>query len=104
TTNRPWERAPGWVSESGICELTNLRIDEFIGGLQGGVAGAPCLQFVNPSIRQFVNPRAHRGMFPCFLGGFLSRFVSSVARAVINFARVSRGRMISSIKPRSAAM
>src|SRR6202008_919967 len=33
----------------------------------------------------------HNGMFPCFFGGFLSRFVSSMASAWISFFRVSRG-------------
>jgi hypothetical protein len=30
----------------------------------------------------------HNGIFPCFFGGFLSRFVSSVDSAVMSFARV----------------
>ena len=46
----------------------------------------------------------HSGMFPCFFGGFLSRFVSSAESARISLARVWRGRITSSMKPRSAAM
>src|SRR5207249_2128619 len=45
----------------------------------------------------------YRGMLPCFLGGFLSRFVSSVASASIRRGRVSRGSMMSSRYPRAAA-
>jgi len=33
-------------------------------------------------------------MFPCFLGGFLSRLVSKVASAAISFARVWRGSIL----------
>ncbi len=38
----------------------------------------------------------HKGMFPCFLGGFESRFVPTAASARARRARVSRGRMTSS--------
>src|SRR6202035_1875607 len=44
----------------------------------------------------------YSGMFPCFLGGFLSRLVSSIASAWINFLRVSRGWITASTNPRSA--
>ena len=48
-------------------------------------------------------PRAiYSGIFPCFFGGFLSRFVSSMASAWINFFRVSRGCITASTNPRSA--
>jgi hypothetical protein len=43
-------------------------------------------------------------MLPCFLGGFLSRLVSSAASAVINLPRVSRGAITWSMNPCSAAM
>ena len=43
------------------------------------------------------------GMFPCFLGGFLSRLVRSVSSASIRRGRVSRGSMMSSTYPRAAA-
>src|SRR6202167_3614479 len=36
----------------------------------------------------------YSGIFPCFFGGFLSRLVSSIARAWISFCRVSCGWMI----------
>ena len=36
------------------------------------------------------------GMFPCFFGGFRSRFVRSVSSASIRRGRVSRGSMMSS--------
>ncbi len=45
----------------------------------------------------------YSGIFPCFFGGFLSRFVSSISKARINFPRVSRGRITASTNPRSAA-
>ena len=45
----------------------------------------------------------HNGMFPCFFGGFRSRFVSSPASAAISLARVWRGRITSSTNPRDAA-
>ena len=38
----------------------------------------------------------HSGIFPCFLGGLVSRFVASARRAWISLGRVSRGSMISS--------
>jgi plasmid stabilization system protein ParE len=47
--------------------------------------------------------RIYSGMLPCFFGGFLSRFVSSISRAWISFLRVSRGWITASTKPRSAA-
>src|SRR2546422_9509150 len=37
------------------------------------------------------------GIFPCFLGGLVSRLVSSMRRAVMSFGRVSRGWMTASI-------
>jgi hypothetical protein len=43
------------------------------------------------------------GILPCFLGGFLSRLVSSLASAAIRRVRVWRGRITSSMKPREAA-
>ena len=46
----------------------------------------------------------HSGIFPCFLGGFLSRLFSSAASAVINLSRVSLGSITASMKPRFAAM
>src|SRR5258708_9599026 len=46
----------------------------------------------------------HSGIFPCFFGGFFSRFVPSIPSARISFFRVSRGWMTASTKPRSAAM
>src|SRR6185437_7539157 len=36
-------------------------------------------------------PKIHSGIFPCFLGGFLSRLVCSISSAWISFLRVSRG-------------
>ena len=45
----------------------------------------------------------YKGMLPCFFGGFLSRFVSRDLNAVMSFALVWRGAMISSTYPRSAA-
>src|SRR5579864_2245543 len=61
---------------------------------------APGCRRPNPATRL----RApHSGMLPCFLGGFLSRFPSSISRASISFLRVSRGRMTASTYPRSAA-
>ncbi len=41
--------------------------------------------------------RCHSGMHPCFLGGFRSRLEASVFRPSINFARVSRGSITSSM-------
>ena len=46
----------------------------------------------------------HSGIFPCFLGGMVSRLVSSMRRAAINLGRVSCGSMMASTQPRSAAM
>ena len=51
---------------------------------------------------QFNSSRGYNGIFPCFLGGFLSRLISSIASAWISFFRVSRGWMTASTKPRSA--
>ena len=45
----------------------------------------------------------YNGMLPCFLGGLRSRLVSSAPSAAISLARVCRGKMTSSMKPRSAA-
>ena len=38
----------------------------------------------------------YNGMFPCFFGGFLSRLLRSMEKAVISLRRVKRGSMISS--------
>jgi hypothetical protein len=38
----------------------------------------------------------YNGMLPCFFGGFVSRLLRSMAKAVISFRRVKRGSMISS--------
>ena len=46
----------------------------------------------------------YSGMFPCFLGGLVSRLFSSMRKAVISLGRVSQGWMTSSTQPRSAAM
>ena len=46
---------------------------------------------------------AHRGMFPCFLGGFLSRLPRAISSPATIFFRVWRGSITSSTKPRSAA-
>ena len=40
--------------------------------------------------------RGHRGMFPCFFGGFVSRLSASSSRAAISRGRVSDGRITSS--------
>ena len=48
-------------------------------------------------------PRAHRGMFPCFFGGFLSRLPRAISSPATIFLRVWRGSITSSTKPRSAA-
>jgi len=45
----------------------------------------------------------YSGIFPCFLGGFLSRLVPSISSAWISLLRVSRGWMTASTNPRSAA-
>ena len=42
-------------------------------------------------------PEPYSGMFPCFLGGFLSRLFRSMANVVMSFRRVKRGSMISSM-------
>src|SRR5271157_928241 len=47
------------------------------------------------------NGTPYSGIFPCFFGGLLSRFVSSMASAWISFLRVSRGWITASTKPRS---
>ena len=39
---------------------------------------------------------AHRGIFPCFFGGFLSRLPSSISSAAINSRRVSCGKITAS--------
>jgi hypothetical protein len=48
-------------------------------------------------------PAGYNGIFPCFLAGFLSRFVASISSAEFNLRRVSLGRMTASMYPRSAA-
>src|SRR5689334_6098913 len=45
----------------------------------------------------------HRGMLPCFFGGFVSRLSPSISKALIRRGRVSDGRMTSSTYPRAAA-
>lgn len=62
---------------------------------------------LDPDVRNglfwgFVN--AHSGMFPCFLGGRLSRLVLSARNARVTFIRVLLGLMTVSIYPRSAAI
>ncbi len=44
----------------------------------------------DPSLRSGFQ-KNYSGIFPCFLGGFLSRLVCSISSASINFLRVSRG-------------
>ena len=52
----------------------------------------------------FMSYRKHQsGMLPCFLGGLLWFLLRDISSARINLARVSRGMMISSTRPRSAA-
>lgn len=46
----------------------------------------------------------YKGILPCFFLGIDSRLVSSVHKASTNLGRVSEGKMISSIKPVSAAL
>ena len=41
--------------------------------------------------------RPYNGMFPCFLGGFLSTFVRSRLKALIKRGRVKRGSKMSSM-------
>ncbi len=48
--------------------------------------------------------RAHSGMFPCFFGGSVSRFVFSSRSARTISTRVSCGMITASTYPRSAAM
>ena len=48
--------------------------------------------------------RCHSGMFPCFLGGSVSRLVRSRRRARTSSRRVVEGGMTASTYPRSAAM
>ena len=45
----------------------------------------------------------HSGMFPCFLGGRLARFVRSARSALITATRVAAGSITPSSSPRSAA-
>ena len=46
---------------------------------------------------------SHRGMFPCFLGGRVARFVLSALSALITTTRVAAGSITPSSSPRSAA-
>jgi hypothetical protein len=46
---------------------------------------------------------SYSGIFPCFLGGLVSRLFSSSDKARMSFGRVSEGSITSSMKPRSAA-
>src|SRR5581483_9818672 len=62
---------------------------------------SPTHQLTNSPTHQLTN--SHSGMFPCFFGGFLSRLFARFLSAVISFARVSRGSITSSRKPRPAA-
>ena len=45
----------------------------------------------------------HSGMFPCFFGGRLARFVRSARSALMMATRVAAGSMMPSSSPRSAA-
>ena len=47
--------------------------------------------------------RCHRGMFPCFLGGRLARFVRRALSAFTTTTRVAAGSITPSSSPRSAA-
>ena len=49
----------------------------------------------NPS-RGAANEPGHRGMLPCFFGGEVSTFVSSIRRPETRRARVSAGSMTAS--------
>jgi len=53
--------------------------------------------------QDLLEPSLHRGMLPCFLGGFWSRLVRAMSRPVMILRRVCRGSITSSMKPRSAA-
>ena len=46
---------------------------------------------------------AHSGMFPCFLGGSVSRLLASTRSALVTCTRVCEGGMTASTYPRSAA-
>ena len=46
----------------------------------------------------------HSGMFPCFLGGSVSRLFARTRRAFVTCTRVCEGGMTASTYPRSAAM
>jgi hypothetical protein len=43
-------------------------------------------------------------MFPCFLGGSVSRLVFSARKALVTFIRVFDGEITVSMYPRSAAL
>ena len=47
---------------------------------------------------------SYNGIFPCFLLGNTSALFSNILKALINFERVSSGRITSSTKPLSAAL
>ncbi len=55
---------------------------------------------MSPPVRFFSD---HKGIFPCFFRGRLSRFPWSISRALMSSRRVCRGSMIESTKPRAAA-
>ena len=52
---------------------------------------------------ELVGTAGHRGMLPCFLGGRVSRLLSSISRAWTILGRVSAGSITSSMRPRLAA-
>jgi hypothetical protein len=61
-------------------------------------------RLAQPALSEADGTSPHSGIFPCFLGGFLSRLPSSISSAAIRRRRVSCGKITASTYPRSAAM
>src|SRR5690606_32263870 len=59
--------------------------------------GAQAAQSAAGAQRARKRARPYNGIFPCFFGGFESRFSRSMSSALISRARVSRGSITSSM-------
>lgn len=94
-------RASGGVDRAEAERRPNSLRPQARGLPEGGRRGSWGAEHGNEKVLR--PPTLYKGMFPCFLGGFLSRFVLVISRPAMIRRRVCRGSITSSMKPRSAA-
>ena len=80
----PWTRLPG--SARGGCREDGDQGRELLGGR---VASEESQSW--PLCLELVMRGHHKGMFPCFLGGSVSRLLRSARKAFVTFIRVFEG-------------